>query len=190
MTSRQLRLVRGAAASSIATIIAAASHTIGGGIAPHPLLIVALSVFLTPIAALIMGSGPSLLRLGAAVLLSQTVFHSLFVALNGTSTPTITSTGHQHVLALGSVADAITPDAGMLGAHVIAAAFTIALLWRGESILRAIGRWVRAALRMRTPKPHAAWPVPASITDTARTIIHAFRVGDVSRRGPPVFSRG
>ncbi|MGP6171384.1 hypothetical protein ACTU6U_04885 [Microbacterium sp. A196] len=188
MTSRQLRLVRGAAASSIATIIAAVSHTIGGGTAPHPLLIVALSVFITPIAALLIGSRPSLVRLGATVLLSQTVFHTLFVALNATVTPTIA--GHNHVLALGPVTATVAPDAGMLGAHVIAAVFTIVLLWRGESILRAIARWVRSALRARVPHLQATWPAPASIAVTARTIIKAIRVGDLSRRGPPVFSRG
>ncbi len=84
MTSRQLRLVRGAAASTAATIIAAVSHTIGGGAAPHPLLIVALSVFLTPVAALLVGRRANIIRLGAAVVLAQTVFHVLFAALGAT----------------------------------------------------------------------------------------------------------
>ncbi|WP_417508429.1 hypothetical protein [Microbacterium sp.] len=190
MTSRQLRLVRGAAASSVATILAAVSHTIGGGTAPHPLLIVALGVFVTPIAALLVGSRPSLVRLSATVLLSQTVFHTLFVALNATATPTIAGAGHNHVLALGPPTDTVAADAGMLGAHIIAAVFTIALLWRGESLLRAIARWMRSALRARVPHLQTTWPVPASIAVTARTIIQAIRVGDLSRRGPPVFSRG
>ncbi|MGO2747433.1 hypothetical protein [Microbacterium sp.] len=190
MTSRQLRLLRGAAASTVATIIAAVSHTIGGGIAPHPLLILALSVFLTPLAALLVGSRPSLLRLGGAVLLSQAVFHALFVALNATVTPTIASAGHQHVLSLGTASGTVAADSGMLGAHVIAAVFTIALLWRGESMLRAIGRWVRAVLRARMPHPQVAWPAPPSVSRTARLIIQIIRVGDISRRGPPVFSRG
>jgi len=190
VTSRQLRLLRGAAASTVATIIAAVSHTIGGGAAPHPLLILALSVFLTPIAALMVGRRPRLIRLGAAVLLSQTVFHVLFVALNATAAPTVAGTGHQHVLALLPVADAVAPDSGMLGAHLVAAMCTIVLLRRGESTLRSIGRWARAVLRVRMPRPRPGLPIPASATHTARIIVHLMRVGDVSRRGPPVLSRG
>lgn len=191
MTSRQLRLLRGAAASSGATVIAAVSHTVGGGAPPHPLLIAALSVFLAPVAALLVGRRLSLFRLSTAVLVSQSVFHVLFVALNATVTPTVAGSGHHHALSLGPVDSpgAIAPDAGMLGAHVVAAILTIALLWRGEAMLRAIARWVRAALRTRMPVAHSR-PAPASIARTARIIVHAVNLGDASRRGPPILSRG
>ncbi|MDQ0645187.1 hypothetical protein [Microbacterium murale] len=189
MTSRQLRLLRGAAASSIATIIAAVSHTIGGGAPPHPLLVIALSVFLSPLAALLVGRTPGMARLSAAVVVSQTVFHVLFVVLGATAAPTV-SAGHHHVMTLDPLTSTVTPDAGMLGAHVVAAALTIALLWRGEQLMRIIARWVHALLRTRMPRLHADWPVPASFAITARNAITSLLTGDISRRGPPVFSRG
>ena len=43
MTSRQLRFLRAAAVSAIATLLAAVSHTLAGGAAPHPLLIAAVA---------------------------------------------------------------------------------------------------------------------------------------------------
>lgn len=189
MTSRQLRLLRGAAASLIATIIAAVSHTIGGGSPPHPLLIIALSVFLTPLAALLVGRTSRLGRLSAAVLVSQTLFHVLFVFLGATASPTL-ATGHHHVMTLDLSTSTVAPDAGMLGAHVVAAALTIVLLWRGEQLIRVVARWVRATLRVRMPRLQADWPVPASIVTTARRFVSTVRAGDISRRGPPVFSRG
>ena len=190
MTSRQLRLLRGAAASSVATIIAAVSHTIGGGAPPHPLLVIALAVLLTPVAAVMIGRRPSLVRLSAAVLLSQTVFHVLFVALGATATPTVATTGHQHALVLTAApGESVAPDAGMLGAHVVAGILTIAMLWRGEAMLRAVSHWVRAVLRCRVLQPRADWPVPASIAHTARVFLSTILVGDLRRRGPPVLSR-
>ncbi|WP_194422210.1 hypothetical protein [Microbacterium abyssi] len=190
MTSRQLRLLRGSAASSVATIIAAVSHTIGGGAAPHPLLIAALSVFLTPIAALLVGRRLSLPRLTATVLLSQSVFHVLFVALNATVASSVASTGHQHTLVLSPLGESVAPDAGMLAAHLLAGMLTVALLWRGESTLRAIARWARAVLRRHVPQPFPGWPVPASIARTARVFVSTIIVGDVTLRGPPDLSRG
>ncbi|WP_426183734.1 hypothetical protein [Microbacterium sp. TWP3-1-2b2] len=189
MTSRQLRLLRGAAASSTATIIAAVSHTIGGGAPPHPLLVIALSVFLAPLAALLVGRTPRMARLSAAVMVSQTVFHVLFVALGATVSPTVT-TGHDHALTLDPLTSTIAPDAGMLGAHVAAAALTIMLLWRGERLVQVVARWVLAVLRTRALRLQAEWPVPAPITTTARRFASRISSGGVSRRGPPAFSRG
>jgi hypothetical protein len=189
VTTRQLRLVRGAAASSIATIIAAVSHTIGGGAPPHPLLIIALSVFLTPLAALLVGRSPGITRLSAAVLVSQTIFHVIFVALGATASPTVVA-GHHHVMTLDPLSATVAPDAGMLGAHVLAAVLTIAMLWRGERLLGIVLRWVRAVLRTRMPRPHAEWPTPASVAITARRFVSSIPAAAISRRGPPALSRG
>lgn len=189
MTSRQRRLLRGAAASSIATIIAAVSHTIGGGAPPHPLLVIALSVFLTPLAALLVGRTSGIGRLGGTVVVSQTVFHVLFVALGATASPAV-ATGHHHVLILNPSSPSVAPDPGMLGAHIVAAVLTIAVLWRGEQLLGVIRRWVRAALLTRIPRLHADWPVPSPFPVTERRFPSRVRTGDISRRGPPIFSRG
>ncbi|GAA1529372.1 hypothetical protein HD600_002363 [Microbacterium ginsengiterrae] len=194
MTSRQLRLLRGAAASSVATIIAAVSHTVGGGASPHPLLIVAVSVFLAPLAAVMVGRRPSLPRLSATVVVSQVIFHALFVALNATVTPTVGSSTHDHsgvVLPVDVATAAIVTDGGMTTAHVVAAVLTIALLHRGESVLVAIARGVHAVLRRGLPvAAPASWPAPAAFAGTARTAVDIIRIADASRRGPPVLFRG
>lgn len=198
MTSRQLRLLRGSAASSIATVTAAVSHTLGGGAPPHPLLVIALSVFLTPIAALLVGRTLHVVKLSAAVLLSQAVFHVLFSALGATLTPGIATGGHHHTLTLpaatlptgGSALATVAPDAAMLGAHLIAGILTIALLWRGEQMLRGIAHWVRAALRVRMPRALAEFLLPVPLSATARRFVSTIRAGDLTLRGPPLLSRG
>ena len=190
MTSRQLRLLRGAAASSVATVLAAVSHTIGGGAAPHPLLVLALSVFLTPFVALVVGRRLNLLGLSAAVGLSQTIFHLLFIGLNATTSSSgASASAHHHVLALMPITTA-GADTGMLSAHVIAALLTTALLWRGERMLLAVADWVRAELRRRMPQIDPDWPVPASPSEIVVRIAHHMLVHDISRRGPPLLSRG
>lgn len=203
MTTRQLRLLRGAAVSSIATITAAVSHTLGGGAPPHPLLVLSLSILLTPLASLLVGRTLGFGRLSASVLLSQSVFHLLFVALGATLAPAASTgsatistgsvainTGHQHALTLGALVSGAAPDAGMLGAHIIAALFTIAVLWRGERLLRAIARWVRTALRMRMPRLHGDWPVPASADAAPVRFSSTIRTSALSSRGPPVIACG
>lgn len=179
----------------MASIIAAVSHTVGGGSSPHPLLVLALSVFLTPIAALLVGRTPRIARLAAAVLLSQSVFHVLFHLLGAALGPVSGASVHQHHAmtlhpAPGPALLSAAPDAPMLAAHVVAAVLTTALLWRGEQLLRAIGRWVRASLQAGMPgRLHPpARPLLPVVAD--RVVVSVLRVGDVSRRGPPALSRG
>lgn len=199
MTSRQLRLLRGAAASSIATITAAVSHTVGGGTPPHPLLVLALSVFLTPVAAVLVGRMLHVGRLSAAVLVSQTVFHTLFAVLGATLTPGVAGAGgHQHagvlsaatLPALNSTLSAVAPDTAMLGAHLFAGILTVALLWRGEQLLRGIARWARTALRRQMPHLLADFLLPTGLSATTQHFVSAIRTGDLFLRGPPLLSRG
>lgn len=193
MTSRQLRLLRGAAASTVATVTAAVSHTVGGGAPPHPLLVLSLSVFLTPVAAFLVGRTPRISRLSAAVLASQGVFHTLFTALGATLTSGVSTGGHQHFLtlpAVDSTLTAVVPDTSMLGAHLVASILTIALLWRGEQLLRGVVRWVRAALRMRIPRLLTDFPRPAGLSATGRLFVSTIRAGELFLRGPPLLSRG
>lgn len=198
MTSRQLRLLRGAAASSVATVTAATSHTVGGGAPPHPLLVLALSVFLTPIAALLVGRTMRIIAVSTAVMVSQTVFHLLFSALGATLTPGSSTGGHHHTLilpvieapAMASALTAVAPETAMLGAHLIAGIVTIALLWRGEQLLRAIARWVKTTLRVQVPRLLAEFRAPCALTATARNFVSAIRTGDLFLRGPPLVSRG
>lgn len=176
-------MTRGAAASTIAVLIAAVSHTIGGGAAPHPLLVLSLSVLLTPVAALIVGGAPRAWRTAAAVAVAQLVFHVIFVALNATAGATVV--GHQHTLSLDALPASSPADAGMLGAHVAAAALTWALLQHGERMLRAVARWVRATLRTAPALPRLAAPAPVPWPVLALRAPRTVLLGDLSRRGPP-----
>ncbi|MFB4348381.1 hypothetical protein [Microbacterium sp. CR_7] len=188
MTTRQLRLLRAASATSVATLLAAVSHTVAGGAAPHPLLILAVAALLMPPAALLVGIRPSLTRLTATVLVSQAVFHSVFQAL-GAPTADAAVLGHAHHLdlaSLGPVAAVSAPDALMVAAHVLAAVLTTALLWRGESVVRRVATWVLARLRLAVVSAPAAHRAPAR-----PIVVRPFAATDavlrpLSRRGPPL----
>lgn len=188
MTSRQLRLLRAASASSIATLLAAVSHTLAGGSAPHPLLVLAVSAFLVPPAALMIGAAPSRLRVAVTVLVSQAAFHLLFQVLGApVGGGVIGAAGHtHHLLPLGPVAVAALPDATMLLGHAAAAIVTVLLLWRGESTVRAIAGWVRAMLRRAAAAAPVLHERPAPLRAEVRPLADAVPIAAVCRRGPPV----
>lgn len=194
MTTRQLRLVRAAAVSSVATLLAAVSHTLGGGSAPHPLLILAVATLLTPLCALLVGVRPSRSRVAAAVLLAQAAFHLLFQVLGSPTGSAVADTsGHAHHLdlaLLGPVASVPVADAAMLGAHVIAAALTTLLIWHGEALAQAVARWFQALLLravLGAPVDHRR---PGALRSVLLPAFDAAISRDVSRRGPPAPVRG
>ncbi|GAA3926123.1 hypothetical protein [Microbacterium soli] len=188
MTTRQLRLLRGMSASVVATVLAAVSHTFGGGSAPHPLLILSAAVLLAPPAVLLVGARIRLLRLAAAVATTQGAFHILFEVAGGI-TPTGTVGGHQHgpiVLTLGPAStEVLPPSTAMLIAHLLAAAVTTLLIWRGELLIQAIARWVRALLRVPQTASSRPRRAPASMPRTAPHILTSLLADCAWRRGPP-----
>lgn len=193
MTPRQLRVSRAAAASAVATFVAAVSHTIGGGALPHPLLILAVSVFLVPLAALLVGGRPSLVRIALTVGVSQVAFHVLFHML-GAGAASSSFVGHQHhggTADLTAAASSLAgPGVGMLAAHTMAAFLTTLLIWRGEILLVRIASWVQALLL----RARIAVAIPTSAPVFPRTSPRVFRArvlsGPVLRRGPPLLSGG
>ncbi|CAD5138843.1 MULTISPECIES: hypothetical protein [unclassified Microbacterium] len=190
MTSRQLRFLRAAAVSAIATLLAAVSHTLAGGAAPHPLLIAAVAVLFVPLSAAVAGGRPSRARVAVAVLLAQAAFHLLFQLLGAPTAGGASVIGtHAHHLDLGALAPlspAPGPDTLMLSAHLACAVLTTLLLWHGESVLRAIARWFQAALR-RAATPTSAPPAPPRpLRSALRSPLDAAMTVVVSRRGPPV----
>ncbi|WP_337003559.1 MULTISPECIES: hypothetical protein [unclassified Microbacterium] len=191
MTSRQLRLVRAAAVSAVATLIAAVSHTIGGGAAPHPLLILAVATLLTPLSALLVGARQSRGRVAFAVLGSQALFHLLFQVL-GSPTGAASNVGHAHHLdlaALDPVAPVASPGAIMLFAHVVAALLTTLLVWHGESLVRLVARWVETLLRRSVPVAPVEHRRPSPPRATALASLDAAVTAALSRRGPPLLVR-
>lgn len=188
MTPRQLRLLRAASASSVATLLAAVSHTFAGGPAPHPLLVLAVAVLLLPVSALLIGARMSKTRVALTVLVGQAAFHLLFQLL-GAPTGSEFALGHQHgMLSLGAVSIAALPDVAMLAGHVLAAVATTALLWHGESMVRAIAGWMLALVRSAHSPLPASHRRPGSLTSHLHPLVDAARGAAVSRRGPPLLS--
>jgi len=189
VNARQLRLVRAAVVSSVATLLAALSHTLGGGAAPHPLLILAVATLLTPLSALLVGVRQSRGRVAVAVVVSQVAFHLLFQALGSpTEVDLAGGTGHVHHLTLSALAPASpasAPATMMLFAHAVAALLTTLVVWHGETVVRAVVRWVEALLRRAAviaPVEHRRPLRPRAITLPS---FDAAASSAVSRRGPP-----
>ncbi|WP_101846266.1 hypothetical protein [Zhihengliuella sp. ISTPL4] len=190
MTPRQLRFLRAAAVSAIATLLAAVSHTIGGGAAPHPLLIAAVAALFVPLSAALVGGRSSRARVAVAVFLAQAAFHLLFQLLGAPTADDATGlAAHAHHLdlsALGPLSPAPGPGALMLSAHVIAAVLTTLLLWHGESVLRTIARWFRAALRRAVASAAMTPAPPRPLRSAVLPPLDDAVTMEVSRRGPPV----
>lgn len=190
MNTRQLRLLRAASASAVATLLAAVSHTIAGGAAPHPLLILAVTALVFPISTLLIGARASRLRVALTVFVSQTAFHLLFQLL-GAPTGSSAASGHAHHLdlaALGPVTAIAVPDGLMIAGHVAAAVVTTALLWHGESLVRSVAEWVRAQLRREAVLFRAGHERPAPLIATTPLLVDSALSASVSRRGPPSFA--
>ena len=198
MNARQLRLVRAAAVSSIATLLAALSHTLGGGSAPHPLLILAIATMLTPLSALLVGARRSRGRVAVAVILGQAAFHVLFQALGSPTGTTSTGAaspvggGHSHLMdltALGPASPAAAPGVLMLFAHAVAAMLTIVLVWHGEAVVRVVARWVEALLRQVAAVAPPEHRRPPGLRSIAVPTFDAAVSAAVPRRGPPALAR-
>lgn len=193
MNARQLRLLRAAAVSAVATLLAALSHTFGGGSAPHPLLILAVATLMTPLSALLVGAGHSRSRVAAAVFVGQAAFHLLFQALGSpTGADTVGTVGHVHHLDLALLGPA-TPAASsgtiMLLAHAAAAVITTLLVWHGEALVRTVVRWVEAMVQRAAVIAPAEHPRPPRLRSTLLASFDAAVSSDVLRRGPPALIR-
>ncbi|WP_417540712.1 hypothetical protein [Microbacterium maritypicum] len=193
MNARQLRLVRAAAVSSVATLLAALSHTLGGGAAPHALLILAIATLVTPLSAVLVGVRQSRGRVALAVFLAQGAFHVLFQLLGApTGTTPIAGGAHSHhldVALLGSTAPAAAPGALMLFAHVVAAVLTTILVWRAEAVVRIVARWVDALFRRASALAPAMHRRPPRLRSVTVVSFDAAVSAAVPRRGPPALAR-
>ena len=200
--SRSRRLARGAAAASVATFAALVSHVSAGATMPTWLGLIVPAIFSLMVCTLLTGRRLSLTRLSIGVLLSQGLFHALFVL--GASDVVMTSTpGHDHaaMLAKQSLAMSTSDAAALYGnatmwlGHVAAAGVTIAALYRGEQTLRtaaALARdvvsWLRRKIRLVSafqPALPAAAEAPLVIVVVAPRL--RLNLRHLPRRGPPLF---
>lgn len=182
--ARRVRVARGAASAAVSTLVAATAHTLSGGIAPLWLM-VAAALLATPVSVLLVGRRPSTARTALVVLASQGLFHTFF-GFAGAADPSLAS-GHLHVGAAETapLPHLHAPSLGMVAAHVLAAAVTLALLAHGERMLSALGRGILRLIRRLTPVvPVLRRPVSAGVATSRRPGFSLVR-GTLSLRGPP-----
>ncbi|ODT22869.1 MAG: hypothetical protein BGN98_09845 [Microbacterium sp. 69-7] len=189
-----MRALRGTTAAAIATTIASAGHTLGGGQAPPLWLIVAVTVLASPVAVALVGRRRSLLRTAAAIAAAQIALHTMFAVIGPASLPAA-GTGHVHgALSIGPAVagsghSAAHLGVGMLLAHALAAVVTIALVAYGERLVAVLARGIRRVLnRTHSPAPQSfPWVViPSPGPRVARADAH---LSVLTRRGPPAFAR-
>ncbi len=163
------RLLRGIAAGAFATFVALFSHVAGGGHTPTPLGVGVPLLFAVFVCVVLGGRKLSLVRLGASVGISQTVFHWIFDAAAssapsaGPAAASADAAGasaahlalHAHhvggvpsgfasaVAGSGAGDHAAHGGAAMTAAHVVAALVTIAVLHRSEVVLRTLAGLLR-----------------------------------------------
>lgn len=194
--SRRNPLIRGFVGASVATFVALASHVWAGDPVPGVLGIAVPWVLSLMVCVLLAGRRLSLVRLSVSVLISQLLFHALFVL--GTVRPAgsrVALAPHVHGAPLDLTAGAavlLPATGGMWGAHGAAAIATVVLLHRGERIVLALLRaasgilaWLRRIVRTGPPVRIAApagarWPtVPAPVRRDPLLSTHRLR-------GPPL----
>lgn len=193
MNARSLRAVRGFAAAGIATLLAAVSHTIGGGDAPPAAVIVSMVLLSAPIATALVGRRLNPARVLIAVLLSQIAFHAAFSLVGGRSAAAASSMMHDHdamTVPLLEQAVAVPPSSLMLTAHVLAALLSTVLLYRGERAIRSLLVLVidRLAARTRGIAPHERRLRRAPASTSLRRPRLALLSDAIARRGPPPVS--
>ncbi len=216
--SRLPHLVRGTGAAAIATFAALFAHMLGGGAMPSPLGIVVPLLLSLMVSVLLAGRTLSLWRLSISVVLSQTLFHTLFVlgtptAAGASALTDMAASSHAHGMAsmAGMAMPTMAPlapasagtlalvqgDAVMWLSHLLGAAVTTAFLYRGERAMLRLRRlaerfvgWLRH--RLVAPLQVLIQRVPARIRATwapGWTVLAQLHASTLSRRGPPMSVR-
>lgn len=196
--SRSTRALRGLIAATVATFVALMSHVAAGGAMPGWLGVAVPWVLAAMVCTVLAGRALSLWRLSIAVVLSQALFHTLFVL--GTVTPGAASTGHVHAAAAAAAPAAqataadSAPDLAMWASHLAAAVLTIVVLHRGEAAVRrliGLAGEVVDALRLRLDvvdgvRVPALRPAPAIADAPRRSPSLGWYRSTSARRGPPL----
>lgn len=201
-------MVRGAIAGALATFVALFFHALGGGETPTLLGLTLALVAAMWVSILLVGRALSAWRLIAPVAISQVLFHTLFSFSAATAAPHTdlhsVNASHVHSGAIFSVESlsaagsginvhALTASPTMWASHVVAIALTVALLYRGERMLQALGTlaeralaWLQARLGiMPSPAAIRAVPTPPLWAATTR-VPRRPELAPLLRRGPPV----
>lgn len=207
MATRWARFARGWIVALFSTLVAAISHTLGGG-APAGLLPVVLSLAFAGIACIgLAGRTLSLPRVAVSVLVSQLIFHGLFsLGGQGGALATDGAAGaHNHsaipvlVEATGSAGAASVHATGHTGwamwlAHAVAAVVTIVALRHGERAFWGLFESARLVIRsLFAPAALVILPPAPRRTPTTAPVSTPRDLGVLlssrSHRGPPPVAR-
>ncbi len=183
----------------MATFVALLSHVSAGGTVPGWLGIAIPFVLSLAACTVLTGRRLSLWRLSVAVVLSQALFHTLFV-LGSFAVPGAAQ-GHHTMHGMGEMppsssapmADALQGDPVMWLGHAVAAVVTVLALHRGERCVRALFELTRTllgSLRIRLALVVADVEVDAprfasAVYTRARPVRVRLFLRDIARRGPP-----
>lgn len=188
------RVLRGAAAATIAVLIASTAHTLSGGDAPPLWLVLAVTILATPVCVALVGSRPGSRRglpgLASAVAAAQLALHSSFAAFGGNAFATVGgATGapaHHHAIDLAALVTGAQPAAAtMTLGHAVAALATFILLAWGERLVTIIARGIRHLLRLDLPT-HRPQPARARVCAHRTAPARPSRFAHTApRRGPP-----
>lgn len=196
LSERSVRVARAVSASSVATLVALASHGAAGAGVPAPMLVLAALVLSWLPAVLMIGRRLSAGRQAAVIGAAQFALHGLFTleAQAGTVHPYAS----MHPMA-GMPSDAPAPvpmmmpapTPAMWAAHAVAALLTLIVWNRGERAFWSILRCAAAAVAALVPSL-VQGPVDVvgrgarGASSDAVPAFHLRRiVAQRSRRGPP-----
>lgn len=191
MTRRQLLALRGSAASAVATLGAALSHSWAGGHLPPAILVVAMAVLLAAPGMALMGARPRPVRIGITVPVLQAAFHAVFTLLGAPAAGAGVVGGHDHhhgaaghLLSAAGYAGSL--DAGMIAAHAAAAVVTVAILLYGERAVLAVRAWAADWVGARAVVPRPVTRVRLRIVRSSRVLRARLEVASAGPRGPPL----
>lgn len=192
--SRAARTARGAIGAVLATVLAAASHSLAGG-EVSAFAVFAAGVVALPVCVALAGRAQSLWRIALAVTVSQFLYHWAFSGIGNPGYDSATGfPGGAHAAHLASygkfVPDAVaegSADSLMWAMHAVAAIVSTLLIVRGERAVLAVGRSIRRALPQTFNV--AAFERPAVLPVWRRTHVLRPQLANLSSRslrGPPV----
>jgi hypothetical protein len=147
MNPRATRTLRGLAAGTVATLVAAASHGLGGGGLPGGAGLALALAFSVIVSIALTGRRLPVVRLAASIVLSQLAFHVVFSTLGGAGEVISSGHGHHGTVRVTTAAESVAHASPLMWfAHVVAAAATIVALVYGERALAAIASTARMLL--------------------------------------------
>ncbi len=184
MDSRWARVARGITAATVATFVAAFSHTLSGGAAPSWFGIAASFVISVMVCTVLTGRTASLWRLAISIGLSQFLFHSLF---SGVGTPVIT--GHDMTtMTMDASAYHSHATPTMWLAHGLAAAITVVAFRFGEQAFWGVTGTARLFLARLLVIVVPTLDVPRPVVAVEARFVPrdlALLLSSMRHRGPP-----